>query len=304
MTISEAFAEFRVLYLLNEDRSKKTQTEYHGVMFGKNGIIAIIGDIPISMLGIDHVVMWKVHMRDEGIQAKSINTRLSCIRTFLRWLDENEYQVINWQKLKFDAEEKNKPKTVLSPEEVKKLVDCADTPRNKALIELFFGTGMRSEELISIDRDEWEAAEIVNHKEITEAGAIPIWELYVMGKNKKHRPICFFQGAKDAVDAYLDTRVDRFKPLFISAQNRRPHPDTVGKMLHKVSAKAGLTKVVTQHVFRHSYTTDKSANGMPTSILSYNLGHSNEAITQRIYIHLNQLHVRKAFGKTSTTLVK
>lgn len=298
MIISDAFAVFEVEYLINEGRSEKTKSEYRGRIFGKNnGFISVIGDIPVSIIGVDHIITWKVHMREWGLKPSYINHQLSEFRMFLKWLGENEFRVIDWKTITFDKEPKGEPKTILTPEEVDRLVACATNLRDKAIIKLFFNTGMRSAELISIDRYEWEGAAIVNQKEIL-GGAEPLWELYVMGKNQKYRPILFHQEVKSIVDAYIETREDRFKPLFTSLQNRRIHWSTIGKMIHAASRRAGLEKVVTQHILRHSYATDRAVNGMPMPVLAYNLGHSNSSTTAKIYTHVNALHARGAYVRS------
>lgn len=296
MTISEAFKVFDTYYLINENKTDKTRKEYNGRILGKNGIATVLGDIPIDELGIDHVLGWKLHLRGEGLQPVYVNHCLSGFRMFIKWLSENEFNVFDWQKIKFDKEPQNKPHTVLTPEEIEKLIKATTNIRDKAIIKLFFGTGMRSAELISIDRDQWESAQLVNHNEVVKERAEPMWEIYIEGKNSKYRPVLFFQDVKNAVDAYLDSRDDKYRPLFISLQNRRIHWNTIGRMLHDVSRKAGLDKHVTQHVLRHSYATEMGANGMPIPVLSYNLGHSNGTVTQKVYIHMNAMHARRSYA--------
>lgn len=297
MTVSEAYAAFYTYYLVNNDKSEKTRKEYQSRLFGKNGFVTIMGDIPLSYMGIDHVIAWKLHLRDEGLQAGYINDMLSTLRWFLKWLSENEHSVLDWRKIGFEKEETNKPKTLLTPGEVAKLKSAAKNPRDRAMIDLFFGTGLRSAELISIDRPDWEAAEVINPSEVA-AGAEPIWEMSVMGKNKKYRDIHFYQGVKDTVDAYISTRTDRYRPLFTSLQNRRISYSMVSRMLHDTARRAGLTKVVTQHVFRHSNATELAVNGMPIPVLAAHLGHKDGVVTERIYTNtISSMQTRKAYAR-------
>lgn len=302
MTISEAYAVFNTYYLFNEDKSEKTRKEYHGRIFGKNGLIAVIGDIPVNYLGLDHIITWKLHMRQEGLQAVYINHNLSGVRWMLKWLGEHEFRVLDWHIITFDKEEQNKPHTILNIEEVQKLIAATKSIRDKAIIALFFGTGCRSAELLGLDRQDWNSATLVNKGE-AKLGAQPIWEIYVEGKNSKYRPVCLYQEIKDVVDEYLEGRTDNYKPLFVSQQNRRIHWNTVGKMLHELSRRAGLDKRVTQHVLRHSYATEMGANGMPMPVLAYNLGHANAATTAKIYTHINALHVRKSYAQAHPLLL-
>lgn len=288
MLISEAQLYFDS-YLVGEDKALKTRTNYRTALVGRNGLTQSIGDVDIAEIGLHSVNKWKVDMRMAGLMPNTRNVNLIAFRIFLRWLSENEFSVMDWPKVTLDKDVHAKPHTILSPEEVAKLMANTNNQRDRAIISLFFGTGCRSAEILELDRDQWEAAELVDM-------ANGVWEITVLGKNKKYRPVCFFQEVKDEVDRYLDTRRDKFKPLFISNQNRRIHWTTVGKMLHEVTRKAGLSKRVTQHVFRHSFATEMGANGMPLPVLAYSLGHSNAIITQKVYTHINAGHSRKAYA--------
>lgn len=296
MTISEAYSSFETYYLLNEDRSQKTLKEYRGRLFGRSGLVTVVGDLPIDYLGLDHIIQWKLYMRAEGLQAGYINDCLSSARWFFKWLSEHEFRVFDWRQIVFEKEEKHKPKTLLTPAEVQRLKDNAGNPRDRAIIDLFFGTGMRSAELIDLDRFAWEGAVVINHPEVLQ-GDEPIWEISVLGKNEKYRAVHFAQDVKDTVDAYLATRTDRYRPLFTSLQHKRISYHTIQKMLHKVAAKAGLTKRVTQHVFRHSNATELAVNGMPIPVLAAHLGHTDGVVTQRIYTNeISAIQTRRAYA--------
>lgn len=285
MVISEAYVAFD-MHLLHDDFAEKTRKSYYTVILGVNGLVNAVGDIPVELLGLDHINAWRLHMRSLGLKPHYINHNLSQIRQFLKWLGENEHRVFDWRKITFDKEEKNKPHTILTREEINSLVSHAKNPRDKAILKMVFdGFGGRIEEILSLDRGDWEDATQV------EDG---LWEIWVMGKNKKYRPVCFFQDLKDTVDAYLETRTDRFKPLFTSIQNRRIHYTTVNQMIHEVSRRAGMTKRVTPHVGRHTYATERAAGGTPTPVLSYQLGHAHEGVTQKVYTHINAFHSRRA----------
>lgn len=288
MTISEAYVAYNI-FLQNEGYAEKTRKSYYTTLIGINGLATTVGDIDVEFLGIDHIYQWRQHVRDIGWQAHYINHTLSQFRCFLRWLANNECRVLDWRKITFDREEKHKPQTILEREEIEALVMHAASLRDKALLRLIFdGPGCRISEILGLDRDQWQSARNV---------ADDVWELYVFGKNKKYRPVFFYHHVRVAVDAYLETREDRFKPLFISMQNRRIHYTTVNQMIHAVSRKAGLTKIVTPHVGRHTFATERAALGTPTPIISSMLGHAHEGVTQKVYTHINAIHAARAFDQ-------
>lgn len=296
MVISEALQTFKTYYLLNNDRSDKTRREYRTRLLGRNGLVTIVGDMPIERLGVDHVITWKLHLRDEGLQAGYINDMLSSLRWFLKWLDENEFNVMPWRSIDFEKEERGKLKTLLTPNEVERLKNVTKNMRDRAIIDLFFGSGIRAAELLEIDRYEWEGVVTINEADVVVKGDEPVWEIEVMGKNKKYRPAHFSQSVKDTVDAYLETRIDRYRPLFTSQQHRRISYQTVNRMIHDVAARAGLEKRVTPHVFRHSNATELAVSGMPIPVLAAHLGHADGSVTQKIYVNeISAIQNRRAY---------
>lgn len=179
---------------------------------------------------------------------------------------------------------------VLSDEEVDRIIAATTSQRDKAILELFYATGCLSAELIDMDRQQWEAVELVDPEYM-------IWQIWVIGKNRKYRPVCLHNRAKVAVDRYLKTRTDCFRPLFISGQRGRITYSTVDKMLKSAAERAEITKRVSQHTLRHSYATKMASNGMPVPTLSYNLGHANGTVTQRVYVHINSFQAAKSYAR-------
>jgi integrase len=293
MTITEAYPAFD-FYLEGENLSDKTRKEYYGGVLGRNGLIGCVGDIPIELIGITHITKWKVDMRDAGLCAAYINNKIQAVRRLFRWIADPELgyglKVMDYEKIKFDKEERGKPKTVLTKDEVGSLVASAHTLRDKAIIMLYFGTGCRASEILDLDRWDWEAATLVD-------SANGVWEFEVLGKNRKYRPVCMFQDVKVAIDVYLESRKDHYRPLFISRHNKRVHYTTVNQMIHDAAARAGLTKRVTPHVARHTFITDRAAAGTPIPILAYQVGHAHGGITQKIYTHINKTHSQQAFAQ-------
>jgi len=156
--------------------------------------------------------------------------------------------------------------------------------RNKAIIETLFSTGMRIGELLSLDQDKIDLK----------------WrEFPVRGKNKKVRPVFLSEKAADSLSKYLGARKDDLKPLFIGyasnqdcwTRGRRLTGRSVNRMLQEVAKKAGVTKHVTAHVFRHTYATDLLMNGADIREIQEALGHVSIKTTQ-IYTHLTNSHLK------------
>ncbi len=170
---------------------------------------------------------------------------------------------------------------VLSPQEVEKLLDQPDATiygiRNKALLELAYGTGMRVSEICRLtmellDRD---------HRLVR-----------VRGKGKKERIVPFGTKADAALGHYLD----RSRPTLVRGEsspfvflNYRGSPISrvsFWKMLKRYAAQADLPEEITPHTLRHSFATHLIEGGADLRAVQELLGHSSIATTQ-IYTKLD-----------------
>ena len=165
--------------------------------------------------------------------------------------------------------------------------DTLTALRDRAILELFFSTGLRVSELCNLNQD----------IDLTRD------EFSVRGKGEKVRVVFLSHSAKQAVAEYLKKRGDMSEALFVSygpayakasagkkGQNKdlpRLTPRSVERMVKQYAVKAGITRKVTPHVIRHSFATDLLAL----------LGHANIATTQ-VYTHVTDKHlleVHRAF---------
>lgn len=159
--------------------------------------------------------------------------------------------------------------------------------RDKAILELFFSTGLRLAELASLNSD----------IDLTKD------ELSIRGKGEKVRVVFISDDAKAAVRAYLAVRKDMDEPLFVQTSNRkgadgnRLTSRSIERMVREHATRAGISKKVTPHVLRHSFATDLLENGADIRSVQMMLGHANIQTTQ-IYTHVTdkQLHdIHKKF---------
>jgi len=157
--------------------------------------------------------------------------------------------------------------------------------RDKALLELFFSTGLRLAELCSLNRDLDLSRD----------------EFSIRGKGEKVRVVFLSAEAKDAIRNYLKARKDMEEAMFVNiARNTisgRLTPRSIERIVREYAIKAGISKKVTPHVLRHSFATDLLSNGADIRSVQMMLGHANIATTQ-VYTHVTdkQLHeVHKKF---------
>ena len=158
--------------------------------------------------------------------------------------------------------------------------------RDKALLELFFSTGLRLSELCSLNRD------LDLSKD----------EFSIRGKGEKVRVVFLSDQAKSCIKAYMAKRADMNDALFVplakteDKKNARLTPRSIQRIVQHYAIKAGISKKVTPHVLRHSFATDLLSNGADLRSVQMMLGHANIATTQ-IYTHVTNKQLREVHKK-------
>lgn len=185
---------------------------------------------------------------------------------------------------------KEKSVKFLTLEQIKKLLDAPDHShpvglRDKAIVEALFSTGLRIAELVSLSRDQFEA--IWNKSD---------FELGVIGKGSRPRTVYFSERALEWLKAYLKTRGDNDKALFINYRGRtkderRLTARSIERIIKRYATKAGVPLFTTPHTLRHSYATDLLEQGVDLRSIQEFLGHKNIATTQ-IYTHVTNKRLR------------
>jgi site-specific recombinase XerD len=165
--------------------------------------------------------------------------------------------------------------------------DALSALRDKAILHLFFSTGLRVSELASLNRD------LDLSKD----------EFSIRGKGEKVRVVFLSEDAKDAIRKYLKARKDFAEPMFVQFSNNKSEkkdtrltPRSIERLVKKYAIKAGISKKVTPHVIRHSFATDLLQNGADIRSVQMMLGHANIATTQ-IYTHVTDSQLKDIHKK-------
>jgi integrase/recombinase XerD len=173
---------------------------------------------------------------------------------------------------------------VLSEQEVLRLLDTPDTTssigaRDRAILMLFYATGVRVSELCSLDIYDLDSD-----------------RLRVVGKGNKERIVPVAAKALEAVDWYLAFRKDRERPLFLNRRGRRMQRGSVWRLVTEYATKAGITKRVSPHTLRHSFATHLLSGGADLRVIQELLGHADIGTTDR-YTHLSHERLKAAFDQ-------
>ncbi|MEI8230078.1 MAG: tyrosine-type recombinase/integrase [Candidatus Peregrinibacteria bacterium] len=237
--------------------------------------------------------------RELSIRTK--NHHLTILRAFLRYLiQEEEMNVLPPDRIQRFKEEQRKVK-VLFHDELQRLLSSPDTSqrsgkRDKAILELFFSTGMRLAELRSINRTD------LNYQ---------TREISVRGKRGKVRVVFLSEGSIAALKEYVNARLDHLQPLFITHHEKaafelppgekyRMSANMIYRIVKRYAREAGILSNPSPHTLRHSFATDLLRNGADLRSVQELLGHKDLSTTQ-IYTHvtnpqLKEVH-RKFHGK-------
>lgn len=239
----------------------------------------------------------------DNLKKNTQNYHLIALRVFLKYLARRGVPSLPPEKIEL-AKTPGRDLDLISDTELKRLIDMPTKEkvgegknagvkilRDKAMLELFFSTGLRVSELCSLDRD------TIN---------LSRDEFSIRGKGEKVRLVFLSDKARDAIKEYLAKRKDMDEALFTSLSeinktkgSDRLTPRSVERIIKKYAIKAGITKKVTPHTLRHSFATDLLQNGADIRSVQMMLGHSSVSTTQ-IYTHVTDKHLRDIHKKFHT----
>lgn len=227
---------------------------------------------------------------DEGISHSTIARRLSSIKTFYKFLIMEGHCLNNpTVDLETPKVKRNLP-DVLSIEEVDRLLAQPQVTlplglRDRAMLELMYGTGVRVSELLSLQIDD------INFL----AGFLRCW-----GKGRKERIIPINEASIDWTQRYLARSRNQLvktpaeRTLFVNAHGRPMTRQGFFKILQAYVMQTELEKEVTPHTLRHSFATHLLENGADLRSVQEMLGHADISTTQ-IYTHLTRSRLREVY---------
>jgi tyrosine recombinase XerC len=157
-----------------------------------------------------------------------------------------------------------------------------DNIRNKAIIELFYGSGIRLSELHSLN------VGTIDYKNLM---------VKVLGKGKKERIVPITKHAIDLIKKYLSLRKSKKgydSPLFATKKGKRLSKRQIQRIVEKCLSYVSLQKKKSPHVLRHSFATHMLDNGADIRAVKELLGHSSLSTTQ-IYTHISKEHLKKVY---------
>lgn len=241
--------------------------------------------------------IYKTHS-GEYLGKKSQNYYLIALRSFLNYLTDRDIETLPSSKIKLAKQKEDHTVSFLEVSDIEKVLVVPDisTPaglRDRTIMELFFSSGMRISELVSLNADQFTF--------LSDKSRTRTFELSILGKGKYVRTIFISPRAAEWIRTYLAARRDVFEPLFINLRSKdedakRLTPRSIQIMISRSAMLAGISKKVTPHTLRHSYATDLLSHGADLRSVQELLGHKNVATTQ-IYTHVTNKRLRDIHEK-------
>jgi integrase/recombinase XerD len=227
------------------------------------------------------------HLKDLGLAASSIRRTISALRTYYRFLLTDGH-VVRDPTERLDAPRRGRElPDVLSVAEVEKLIETPslDDPlvfRDRAMLELAYGAGLRVSEWITLGVKDLLLDESL---------------VRVFGKGSKERMVPIGRKALGAVAVYLRELRPKLErgagegALFLNARGEPLSRMGAWKILRKHVDASGITVHVTPHTLRHSFATHLLEGGADLRAVQEMLGHADISTTQ-IYTHVDREYLR------------
>lgn len=246
---------------------------------------------------IDHIRIrgFLSSLYEHGLSKTSVARALAALRSLYRWLAREGVVEQNPAALVATPRLPKKLPRVPTVEEMNAVLDgsmpeqAAFPERDRVLLELLYGCGIRNSELVGLDLDDIRWSQ--------EA-------LLVRGKGRKERIVPFGDAAKAALAGYLPLRNQKLaaagkisRALLINRRGGRLTTRSVGRIVKQIAVAKGLSPDVHPHTLRHAFGTHMLEEGADLRAIQELLGHERLATTQR-YTQLSVRHVLSVYDKT------
>jgi integrase/recombinase XerC len=250
-----------------------------------------------DLKAIDHITIrgFLSHLYDKGLSKTSVARALAAVRSLYRWLGQEGMVEQNPAKLVSTPRLPKKLPRVPTIEEVNSVLDgkmpeqASFPERDRLLLELLYGCGIRNSELVGINLDDIRLS----------AEAI-----LIRGKGKKERYVPFGGSVRAALATYLPWRQQLLMTvkkttaaLLVNQRGGRLTTRSVGRIVKRIAVAKGLSPDVHPHTLRHAFGTHMLEEGADLRAIQELLGHERLATTQR-YTQLSVKHVMNVYDQT------
>lgn len=289
LPFADAIQQF-CLYLQNEKQmSPHTQSNYARDLQKFQQLCSSCSRTEWPLLDAKFIRQSVARLHGEGLGGKSLQRWLSSLRSFFRFCIKQHWLAYNpADGIAAPKTARHLPKT-LDVDQVAQFVEIEGDDfislRDRALLELFYSSGLRLAEIVSVN---------INDLDLREA------MIRVTGKGNKTRSVPVGSHAITAVQNWLEKRKLYVKAdelaLFITQRGSRISRRSVQARLQELSVQQGMENPVHPHMLRHSFASHMLESSGDLRLVQEMLGHANISTTQ-IYTHLDFQHLAKVYDQ-------
>lgn len=235
---------------------------------------------------------WVISLMEQGISARSINRKLSSLKSFFKYLLRQGVVRANPASLVVAPKQKKQLLRVASEDDIGKLLSDARFPNDlwgmteKSIILSFYHTGIRLSELIGLQVKDVDFGQ---------------QKLSVTGKRNKQRNVPLTPVLSDTLAKYLAARNQEWEGagepfLFLTRKGRKLYPKLVYDLINNYLRLVSDLEKTSPHVLRHTFATHMLNRGADLNSIKELLGHSNLAATQ-IYTHNSIDELKQSYNQ-------
>ena len=250
-----------------------------------------------SIHDINHYTIRKyiVYLKENNFSRKSIARKISTLRSFFKYLLKERTILSNPSLNLITPKIDKKLPGFLYVQENNQLIDSINIrtskgKRDKAILEILYGTGMRVSELTNLDMNDIDFDEKM---------------VRVFGKGSKERILPLNQHCIEALDNYLSVRKSFYLKgkkinrniLFLNRFGNRLTARSICRIINQCLMNSGLDKKISPHVLRHTFASHLLGGGADLRSVQELLGHESLSTTQ-IYTHITKERLKSIYQKS------
>jgi site-specific recombinase XerD len=260
------------------------------------------GELTIGDIDERTIREFLTHLRmKKNYSPKALNRKISTMKAYFRFLENEGYvKKSPMQRIKSVKMGRQSPR-VFSQKEVEQLVGSPgggpETPqeaskpggtaldssaRDRAILELFYATGMRIAELAALSVEDLDLEQLT---------------IKVTGKGNKERIVLMNQSSADALRKWLDVRPARDRAVFLNRHGKRMSIRGIQILFKKRLAQSGVASAGSPHTMRHSFATHLLEGGADLISIKELLGHESLSTTQ-IYTNIALTRIKKVYRES------
>ena len=226
-----------------------------------------------------HVRSWIVHLMQDNYTAKTVNRKISTLKSYFKYLKKSGHIKSNPTAKVIAPKIAKRLPVVVREERIEDLLDREidqndfESVRNQLVIDLLYTTGIRRSELINLRESD------INYS---------LRHIKVLGKGNKERIIPISHKLIESIKLYLELKeseqLNESKFLITTSKGKKSYPKLIYNIVHAQLSTVSTVKKRSPHILRHSFATHLANQGAELNAIKEIMGHANLSATE-IYMH-------------------